>query len=152
MDEMSWDCTFGLNTKGGMDDNEFKQYITNSILLLYPHTHDRPGSRLLLKCNSGPGRLQIKLLAKLRFLGVYLYPCVPNTIPVTQETNWTYGKFKSQYRHNLELLVDKCVRMEKSVSIPQVKHGLLVFGGVDPDTGLALESAFEVGFFASTLP
>jgi hypothetical protein len=135
-----------------MDDNEFEQHITNSILLIYPHTRDRPGSRLLLKCDNGPGRLQIKLLAKLRFLGVYLYPCVPNTMAVTQETDRTYGKFKSQYRRNLELLVDKCVRLEKSVSIPQFKHGLFVFGGVDPDTGLALESAFEVGFLRQRCP
>ena len=70
--ETSWDCTFGLNTKGGMDDCEFEQYVMNSILPLYPNTRDRPGHRLLLKCDSGPGRLQIGLLAKLRFLGVYL--------------------------------------------------------------------------------
>jgi hypothetical protein len=145
-EERSWDCTFGLNTKGGMDDREFEEYIMNSILPLYPNTRDRPGKRIILKCDSGPGRLQIELLAKLRFLGVYLYPCVPNTTAVTQETDRTYGKFKSAFRTNLELLVDECVRLEKSVSVPQYKHGLLVFGGVDPDTGLSLESAFESGF------
>jgi hypothetical protein len=101
---------------------------------------------LLLKCDSGPGRLQIELLAQLRFLGVYLYPCVPNTTPVMQETDWTYGMFKSGYRMNLELLIDECVQQDKSVSVPQYKHGLLVFGGVDPNTGLNLESAFEIGF------
>jgi hypothetical protein len=93
--ERGWDCTFGLNTKGGMDDREFELYITNSILPLYPNTLDRPGKRLILKCDSGPGRLQIDLLAKLRHLGVYLYPCVPNTTEVTQETDRTYGKFKT---------------------------------------------------------
>jgi hypothetical protein len=54
--------------------------------------------------------------------------------------------FKSKYRQNLELLVDECVKQDKSVSVPQYKHGLLVFGGVDDDTKLVLESAFEVGF------
>jgi hypothetical protein len=29
--EQSWDCTFGLNTKGGMDDWEFELCIINSI-------------------------------------------------------------------------------------------------------------------------
>ncbi len=146
VEERSWDCTFGLNTKGRMDDKEFEEYVTNSILPLYPNTRDRPGSRLLLKCNSGPGRLQIELLAKLRFLGVYLYPCVPNATAVTQETDRTYGKFKSAFRMNLELLVDECVRLDRSALVPQYKYGLLVFGGVDPDTGLALELAFELGF------
>ena len=54
--------------------------------------------------------------------------------------------FKSRYRQNLELLVDECVRQDKSVSVPQYKHGLLVFGGVDDETKLKLKSAFEVGF------
>jgi hypothetical protein len=99
-----------------------------------------------LKCDSGSGRLQIELLAKLPFLGVYLYPCVPNTTAVTQETDRTYGMFKSKCRQNLELLVDECVKQDKSVSIPQYKHGLLVFAGVDGDTKLVLNSAFELGF------
>ena len=78
-----------------MDDCEFEQYVMNSMLPLYPKTRDRPGHHLLLKCDRNPGRLQIELLAKLRFLGVYLYPCVPNTTAVTQETDQTYGMFKS---------------------------------------------------------
>jgi hypothetical protein len=32
------------------------------------------------------------------------------------------------------------------VSVFQCKHGLLVFGGIDEDTRLELESAFELGF------
>ena len=71
---------------------------------------------------------------------------MPNTTVVTQETDRTYGKFKSQYRRNLELLVDEQVNWDMSVSVPQYKHGLLVFGGTDKDTGLELESAFEIGF------
>jgi len=129
-----------------MDNCEFEQYVMNSILPLYPKTRNRPGHRLLLKCDSSPGSLQIELLAKLRFLGVYLYPCVPNTTVVTQETDQTYGMFKSQYRQNIELLVDECVRQGLSISVPQYKHGLLVFGGVDDETKLELESAFEIGF------
>ncbi len=144
--ETSWDCTFGLNMKGGMDDREFAHYVTNSILPLYPETHDWKGHRLLLKCDSGPGHLQVELLAQLRFLGVYLYPGVPKTTAVTQETDRTYGLFKSKYRANLEDLVVELVRLNKSVSVPQYKHGLLVFGGVNPDTGLHLPSAFEKGF------
>jgi hypothetical protein len=63
-----------------------------------------------------------------------------------QETDQTYGMFKSQYRMNLELLIDECVWQDKSVFVPQYKHGLLVFGGVAPDMGLNLESAFKIGF------
>jgi hypothetical protein len=69
-----------------------------------------------------------------------------NTTAIMQETDRTYGGFKSQYRCNLELFVDKLVLLEKSVSGPQHKHGLLVFGGVDEDTKLELESAFDIRF------
>jgi hypothetical protein len=70
-----------------------------------------------LKCDSGPGRLQIDLLAKLRHLGVYLYPCVPNTTAVTQETDRTYGKFKTRFCTNLEQLVDECVAQDLPVKL-----------------------------------
>jgi len=138
--EEGYDSTFGLNTKGGMDDCEFEKYVIQLIKRLYPNTLNRPGMWLILKCDSGPGRLQLELLAKLRFIGVYLYPCVPNTTA----TDRTYGKFKSQYKHNLELLVDEQVNQDMSVSVPQYKHGLLVFGSIDEDTGgLKLESILD---------
>ena len=54
--------------------------------------------------------------------------------------------FKSQYRQNLELLADECVQQGLSISVPQYKHGLLVFGGVDDEIKLELESAFEICF------
>ena len=129
-----------------MDDHEFESYILNSISPLYPNTLDRPGKRLILKWDCGPGQLQIDLLAKLQHIGIYLYPCIRNTIAVTQETDRTYGKFKSQFRKNLELLVDECVNKEMSVKVPQYKLCLLVFGGEDPNTKLVLSLAFESGF------
>ena len=81
-----YDPTYGLNTKGGMEDCEFEKYVMQLIKRLYPNTLDRPGMRLILKCDSGPGRLLLELLVKLRFIGMYLYPCVPNTSAVTLET------------------------------------------------------------------
>ena len=57
-----------------------------------------------------------------------------------------YGMFKIRYRQNLKLLVDECERQGLSISVPQNKHGLLVFGGVDDQTKLELELAFEIGF------
>ena len=44
------------------------------------------------------------------------------------------------------MLVDELVKQNKTVSVPQHKHGLLVFGGVDLDTGLEIPLAFELGF------
>ncbi len=32
-----WPVTLGANEKGGMDTEEFKKFVMNSIVLLYPH-------------------------------------------------------------------------------------------------------------------
>ena len=79
--------SIGLNEKGGMDEEEFAKYIRNSILPLYPDAMDVPGKRVMVKVDSGSGRLNIELLAELRILGWYLYPGVPNTTAVSQETD-----------------------------------------------------------------
>ncbi len=71
---------------------------------------------------------------------------MPNITVVMQETDRTFGLFKSKYHANFKNLVDELVRLDKSVLVPQYKHGLLVFGRVDPDTGLHLDLAFKEGF------
>jgi hypothetical protein len=85
------ECTrpvlFGQNKKGGMDSEEFVKYLFGSIVILYPHAKDKPGHHVLLKVDSGPGRMNLNLLTKLRLLGFVLYPCVPNTTHVMQETD-----------------------------------------------------------------
>ena len=34
--EREWGCTIGVNSKGGMDEAEFKKYIKINIVRLYP--------------------------------------------------------------------------------------------------------------------
>ena len=54
-----------MNGKGGMDEEEFAKYIECNIMRLYPDAADIPGRRVIVKLDSGPGRLNVKLLAKL---------------------------------------------------------------------------------------
>ena len=91
-----------MNLKGGMDNLEFEKYVENNLLGLYPDAADVEGRRVIMKVDSGPGRMNIKLIAKLRASGIYLYPSVPNTTAVLQETNQSYGLFKSQIRKTLQ--------------------------------------------------
>jgi hypothetical protein len=58
-------CTFGLNEKAGMNDTKLDKNITNSILLLFLDISDTPGSRVILKVDSGPGQMNVKMLARL---------------------------------------------------------------------------------------
>jgi hypothetical protein len=127
-EECTWSVSFGQNEKVGMDKEEFAKYLFNSIVPLFPHAKDKPGHHVLLKVDSGPGRMNLNLLAKLRLLGFVLYPCVPNTTHVTQETDQNYGPFKTQFLSNLDLIVDKRLTAKKSLSLQQKFVGLPLFG------------------------
>ena len=70
-----------------MDDDKFASYLRNSIIPLYPDALNVPGKRVMIKVISGPGRMNIELLAELPLLGFYLYPSMPNTTAVSQETD-----------------------------------------------------------------
>ncbi len=110
-----WPVTFGSNEKGETDSVEFEKYIMTSILPLYPHARNRAGKRVMLKVDSGPGRMNVDLLEKLRHLGFVMYPCVPNTTHVMQETDQQYGPFKTQFVTNLNIIVD--VRLDENISV-----------------------------------
>ena len=139
--------SIGLNEKGGMDDAEFEKYVKNNIIPLYPDACDMKGKRVMIKVDSGPGRVNVELLAELRLIGFYLYPGVPNRTVVTQETDQNYGPFKTQFRKNLTMIVDERLAQGKSVSLQPWLVGMIVFGGINRVTSYELsECAFSVGF------
>ena len=88
----------------------------------------------------------MELLAYLRFHGFLLFPGVPNTTAVTQETDQSYGPFQSKLRSNLEIKVDERIHAEKSTALAPWIVGLFVFGGEDPETKCVVGSAFQEGF------
>jgi hypothetical protein len=149
-EERTWPVSFGQNKKGGMEEEEFAKYLFNSIVPLFPHAKDKPGHHVLLKVDLGSGRMNLNLLAKLRLLGFVLYPCVPNTTHVTQETDQNYGPFKTQFLSNLDLIVDKRLTAKKSLFLQQKFVGLPLFGGVDRETQFNVEvGAFQKAFVRS---
>ncbi len=102
---------------------------------------------MLLKVDSGPGKMNLNLLAKLQCLGFVLYPCVPNTTHVTQETDQMYGPFMTQFLNNLDLMVEAQLAENVTLSLQSKLVGLPMFGGIDCDTDYNVEvSAFEEGF------
>jgi hypothetical protein len=85
----------GMNGKGGMNNEEFEHYIDNSIVPLFPNLENTLGKCILLKVDSGRGCNWQDLLNKCWFRGVYIYPCLPNSTSMQQETAITfYGLFK----------------------------------------------------------
>ena len=54
---------------------------------LYPDAAPVKGHWVVIKCDSSPGRLNPTLLAYLHYHGFILYPGIPNTAAVSQETD-----------------------------------------------------------------
>ena len=133
-------CTVGMNEKGGMNSEELEKYIMTNIRPLYPDAADTPGKRVILKVDSGPGRNNIQLLARLRALGFYLVPGVRNTTHTSQETDQNYGWFKSFYLENVEKLVAH--RIQSGGNLDIADFPLLVFGNEE----LGLRDAFNEAF------
>jgi len=136
--------TYGMNERGGMNLVELDKYIKKGILPLYPDVADVPGKRALLKLDSGPGRMNLDMLADLRLQGLYVIPGVPNTTHVTQETDQSYGLYKSNCCVNLEKLSEARQRIRKRIMV--IDLPLLVFGGYDYVTKTVLKNAFEIAF------
>ena len=54
-DEQSFPISLGLNKKGGMDDDDFFEYLKKSVMKLYPDAAPAKGRWVVIKCDSGPG-------------------------------------------------------------------------------------------------
>ena len=124
--------TIGMNEKGGIDEVEFRQYFLNSIVPLFPDSDDVNGKRVMVKVDSGSGRLQENFVAEARTLEFIVYPGIRNATAVTQETDQSYGPFKTQFLKNLKQLSDARIMADLSTSLPPWLIGLTVFGGMDP--------------------
>jgi hypothetical protein len=137
-------ATVGMNPKGGMDNLEFHKYLLTLVTRLYPDAADVVGKRVMIKCDSGPGRDNVELLADLRVRGIYLFPAVPNSSAVTQEMDQCYGPFKSGVRRNLDVLFQD--RLQSQInSVGRNDIGLIVFGGA-LESGRHLKNVFESSF------
>ena len=137
-------CTVGMNDRAGMNAEELDKYFHKSILPLFPDIADVDGKRVIAKVDSGPGRMNLPMLASLKLKGLYLAPGLPNSTGKTQETDQNYTPFKTYYRGNLVLLVQSRFDMKKTITINDLP--LIVFGGKDFVTGITLQNAFELAF------
>ncbi len=100
-----------------------------------------------MKVDSGPGRMELGLLTEARTLGFIIYPGVSYTTAVTQETDQSYGPFKTQFQKNLKILSDSSLIGNYTTSLPPWMVGLAMFGGTDPISSVVVPcSAFDVAF------
>ena len=99
-----------------------------------------------MKVNSGPGRSNIEMLTRLRLLGCYLIPSVPNTTQEAQETKQRYSIFKSNYWINIGKLAT--YRFALSETLKVLNPALLVFGGTVSENFILVD-AFQLAFYVT---
>ena len=126
--------TYGMNAKGGVDEADFVAYIINYILPIYPNSRGVPFKRILINMDSRPGQFNIYILVKLRANGLILYPGVPNSTGITQETDRNYGPFKAAFCQVLDRVFQQYITKKVSVSLLPTLVSLIVFGGIYPKT------------------
>ncbi len=119
-----------------MDKDEFEIYLFVFFVSLYPDSKDVPGKRVCIKLDSGPGQINAELMAQLKLLGFYVFPGIPNTISVTQETDRICGPFTTKFCSNLSECCYDRLFCGKLLSFAPWIFGLFVFGGCDPETGV----------------
>ena len=70
---------------------------------------------MIFKPDSGLGQLGAKLITRLCLISFVLYPGVPNTTVVSQETDRNYGSFKTAFQIILNKIVQEKMLKEKNV-------------------------------------
>jgi hypothetical protein len=143
-------CTYGMNTKGGMNGKEFANYMLNCYLPLYPDAADLPTKRVCVLVDGGPGRTNTEMLASLRLSGLLLFPSgPPNTTHVLQIMDMLFGLFKTVYFENLETLwLERLADQNVKSTVTRNDLGLLMFGGPAgsrPESPM-LQNAVEIAF------
>ena len=61
--------TVNSNEKGGMNEEQFEKYMYTSIIPLYKNARDEAGYRVAVMVDSGPGQMNVVMLANLRAKG-----------------------------------------------------------------------------------
>jgi hypothetical protein len=101
-----------------MNNEDFECYIDNNIVPLFPNLEDTPGKCILLKVDSGRGWNWRDLLNRCWFRGVYIYPGLPNSTSMQQETDINfYGPFKGVVRRSLAKIDMTCYAKEITMSL-----------------------------------
>ena len=129
-----------------MTDAKFFEYFRAHIVPLYPDAKDGPGKRVMVKVDSGTGRLYMKVLTYACNLGFLLYPGVPNT--TAHETDRNYRPFKLIFCSELDARMTARVDQGLSTNMSPWMIGLLVFGKNEDlkSKYYVAPSAFEKGF------
>ena len=72
-----FDPYIAYEPKGSMTGEIFESYMA-FIASLFPYLADKPGSRVIVKADMGPGRFNEMFLSRTSELGMKFFPGLPN--------------------------------------------------------------------------
>jgi hypothetical protein len=139
--------SWGMNEKGSMTKEELENHFMNHFARLFPDKADLPGYCVAVLIDGGPGCTNLEMLAKLRLMGILLFPSGPlNTTALLQILDQPFYLFKTVFLQNFELLWEFRLNLPaddtRHERIGKNDIGLLMFGGILPD-GTILRDAFD---------
>jgi hypothetical protein len=142
--------SFASSPKGGMNKNIFRNWMLTQVLPLWPDLADLPGRRVVLKADSGPGRMATEFLAETAVEGMYFFPGLPNATEIGQEMDQLFAAFKTCAYKNRDKLYRARVSGDGADAILSFEDvGYIIFGGkvqLSNGTELELEPAFTKYF------
>ena len=92
-------------------DAIFIEYILHIKTFCYPDAKDEPGYRVLMKADSGPGRMNKEFLAIARSHGFYFLSGLPNETELGQEMDQVFAEFKAILEENRAILYKTLFRL-----------------------------------------
>jgi hypothetical protein len=127
----------GLNNKGGMDDDEFFEYLQKSMMKLYPDAAPVKESGSLSNVIAAQGGLIQTSLGICAAKGFYFTPASPTRLRYRRRRTKVLVRFSwpSEQTYNLQLLIDEQLREDAPRTLSPWIDGLVVFGlaGNDAD-------------------
>ena len=144
-----FDPLIAYSEKGGVTTDIFLKWVEDTVLKLYPNVEDKPGKRVVMKFDCGPGRYNEKFLLLARALGIYFFPGLPNGTEITQEMDALYHLVKSIGERNRQKIYDARFKvMGESAKVHLNDLPVMLHGGTFEVTAgnfIELENAIAIG-------
>ena len=154
--EGKWGCSeskrfpvsIAVSEEGSVDKRLFHNYCEETLGQCYPRSADNVDDRCMMKCDSGPGRMDKDNLSDCRANGIYLYPGLPNGTKF-QEMDNAFSPFQSLLYSNRQSIYRErqhLIGARAKVEIEDLPY--IIFGGTLPlpnGETLELPNAFANG-------
>ena len=145
-------CSFSWSKDGSVTDDIFLWYVEKVLFPLYPFAKDVEGKRVVIKADSGPGRLNERFLQSARDRGFYFFPGLPNGTELGQEMDQLFAYLKSIIEENRRQLYKRLFRQaEGRVPDDDDEEDFVIILNNDDDEDTEIIDADDMASFIALL-